>query len=854
MGKKSIEQFYGKNYTGKGNNPAVVFSLGFCFDWHIGNGDFYDYLERPEAFKKDIHQMDDEYRVTKDYMDYMKNNEKSDGIFDSTKDRLRKVDIDLYRDKELRARAEGAPKYIGVVSFNNDFLRQQGIMQGNALDLRRLKDISRTAMAKMIHTSNKLDDNNVFWTAAIHTNTDNIHIHFSICEKHCMNRDKDMLEVNAFDKLKSVFVNEMIGSKNTIEITSMQRQVLMPLFDRSVGAVKEQIVELSRRLPENKNLWQYNRKSMQPYREMIDGCIDGIIESNDELKQAFGEYIGRLDEHTAKLKEWYGDGNRHLYLDYKKNRLQDTYARFGNSLLKAIAESELGEPAAMREEQFTEQSDLADTYDGEEDVFFSEDTGSQPPLPSPEEKISDVSPQIKWNARYLQATKLFYGTTDTPEDKNAAKALFLEEHNDGNLLATFMLGRLYAVDGDAALSQQYYNEAYIGFSELLKTQSSARTQQYINYRLGNMAHHGLGIEQDYEVAANYYKTAGDYPAALFNLGRLYQKGLGVERSDRSAFECFSRAYELDKKQKLPHNTYALAQCYELGIGVSADDVYAHALYEKALSLFEESVEQTPDENIMYRIGYMYYHAIGTEKNISAAETYLKRSAEKDHEYAQYSLGKLYLEQDRTDEALNWLHRAADVHDNMYAQYALGRIYTESGDIINAEKYLLSSAEKDNEHAQYALGKLYLEQDRTDEALNWLHRAADVHENKYAQYALGKIYAFGDTEQEQDMASRYLQLSAMQGFEPAETLLQRINGIQAEAVQTRQVRNTFHAAGRQVGRNVKVTIYSAERVIGAAGHIAQRTAYENLAHCKKLIAEYDADVEMQEQYRRYASAR
>ena len=652
MGKKSIEQFYGKNYTGKGNNPAVVFSLGFCFDWHIGNGDFYDYLERPEAFKKEIHQMDDEYRVTKDYMDYMKNNEKSDGIFDSTKDRLRKVDIDLYRDKELRARAEGAPKYIGVVSFNNDFLRQQGIMQGNALDLRRLKDISRTAMAKMIHTSNKLDDNNVFWTAAIHTNTDNIHIHFSICEKHCMNRDKDMLEVNAFDKLKSVFVNEMIGSKNTIEITSMQRQVLMPLFDRSVGAVKEQIVELSRRLPENKNLWQYNRKSMQPYREMIDGCIDGIIESNDELKQAFGEYTSRLDEHTAKLKEWYGDGNRHLYLDYKKNRLQDTYARFGNSLLKAIAESELGEPAAPREEQFTEQPDLADIYDGEEDVFFSGDTEFQPPLPSPEEKISDAS------------------------------------------------------------------------------------------------------------------------------GKLY------------------------------------------------------------------------------RLGYMYYYGKGVEQDISAAEKYLLSSAEKDNEHAQYALGKLYMEQDRTDEALNWLHRAADGHDNMYAQYALGRIYTESGDIMKAEKYLLSSAEKDNEHAQYALGKLYLEQDRTDEALSWLHRAADVHENKYAQYTLGKIYAFGDTEQEQDMASRYLQLSAMQGFEPAETLLQRINGIQiqTDAVQTRQVRNTFHAAGRQVGRDVKRSIYSAERVISTADYVARRTAAEGLAHCRSLIAEYDADVEMQEQYRRYASAR
>ena len=69
----------------------------------------------------------------------------------------------------------------------------------------------------MISTSNKLDNDNVYWTGAIHTNTDNIHIHFSICEyerreDRCkVYRDKDCIEVKAFDKLKSKIVNRVLG-------------------------------------------------------------------------------------------------------------------------------------------------------------------------------------------------------------------------------------------------------------------------------------------------------------------------------------------------------------------------------------------------------------------------------------------------------------------------------------------------------------------------------------------------------------------------------------------------------------------------------------------------------------------
>lgn len=39
------------------STPAVVFSLGFTYDWAIGGYDFLEYMDRPEAFDKTRHLM-----------------------------------------------------------------------------------------------------------------------------------------------------------------------------------------------------------------------------------------------------------------------------------------------------------------------------------------------------------------------------------------------------------------------------------------------------------------------------------------------------------------------------------------------------------------------------------------------------------------------------------------------------------------------------------------------------------------------------------------------------------------------------------------------------------------------------
>ena len=49
--------------------PAVVFVLGFAYNWKTGGYDYLEYMSRPEAFEKTKH-LSDEY---KDFIDYMSN-------------------------------------------------------------------------------------------------------------------------------------------------------------------------------------------------------------------------------------------------------------------------------------------------------------------------------------------------------------------------------------------------------------------------------------------------------------------------------------------------------------------------------------------------------------------------------------------------------------------------------------------------------------------------------------------------------------------------------------------------------------------------------------------------------------
>ena len=306
-------------------------------------GGFLDYMDRPEAFKEvrvfdgDLWTQNQQNRadpIFGGYMDYMKNDEKSDGIFTSVADNILPAQVELLKNYFDRSQKKGCPLYRGVISFDNAFLWEQGIIFESELDRNRLKEITRESVTKLLQNS-QLDPGNAKWTAAIHSNTDNVHVHFAMIEEKKINRKYDMLPQRAIDQAKKTVVNKLIGSEASILRSALLRDELLPGIKRTAEQQGELLVSLLQQLPEAIR-WEYNRKNFEPYQKCVNETIDKLIDADPDVKKSFDAYLNSLDDYVLKLRRYYGDGDRRLWENVKSDRLREFYSRSGNFLLKEI--------------------------------------------------------------------------------------------------------------------------------------------------------------------------------------------------------------------------------------------------------------------------------------------------------------------------------------------------------------------------------------------------------------------------------------------------------------------------------------------------------------------------------------
>lgn len=306
-------------------------------------GGFLAYMDRPEAFQEvrtfdgDIWETEQLHRsdpVFGGYMDYMRDDEKSDGIFTSTADRISPAQVETLKKFFDQAQEKGCPLYRGVISFDSAFLEEQGLAFDTDLDRTRLKEITRESVTTLIKNS-QLDANNIQWAAAIHTNTDNVHVHFAIMEEKKITRKYDMLPQKAIDQAKKAVVNKLVGSEASILRSALLRDDLLPTIDRAAAKQGELILELISKFPADIR-WEYNRKSFAPFQKFVNAAIDKLIASDPDVKKSFDAYLKNLDDYTLKLRRYYGDGDRRLWENVKPDRLQEFYSRAGNALLKEV--------------------------------------------------------------------------------------------------------------------------------------------------------------------------------------------------------------------------------------------------------------------------------------------------------------------------------------------------------------------------------------------------------------------------------------------------------------------------------------------------------------------------------------
>ena len=385
-------------------------------------------------------------------------------------------------------------------------------------------------------------------------------------------------------------------------------------------------------------------------------------------------------------------------------------------------------------------------------------------------------------------------------------------------MAVYDLGKLYSTDKLGEKSEEIsiakYTQALQGFLQI--EPNSKKLKPYVQYRIGKMFCYGLGTEQNYQKAFEWFERSAKQKNkfAQFSLANLYYYGSGIEKDLSQAFLWYQRS----SSQGQPYAAYSIAQMYRYGEYVTKDNDTAQRYYKQALSGFLKiESDDMANDDLFYKLGQMFNLGLGTDSDVTKAIEYFRRSAEMNNKNGLFEYGKALLTGEHipqdTDSAVKLLEKAVKLKNSnakrflaleyisgehleqdfekgialltecadsgdVIASYRLGKIYLQ-GEIMpqnldKAEKYLLLA--EDSEYTQYALAKLYLQEEKYDiqKAVDYFENGAD--KNHWASYQLGRIYLFGakDIERDKEKAIEWFTKSANDGNEYAQAMLDNIS--------------------------------------------------------------------------------
>ncbi|MBI5977817.1 MobP2 family relaxase [Clostridium perfringens] len=293
---------------------------------------FIDYIDRSEATRK---KNFDKYSA---YNNYMGNPEKIGSLFTKDKHSLTEKEVKKLKKDFDKAQWNGSNMWQEVFSFDNEFLEVNGLYdsENGALDEEKIQEATRRAMEEL---SKREGFKDLTWSASLHYNTDNIHVHIASVEIN-PSRERGKFKPKTLYNMKSSFVNSLLDKQKDLDkINSLIRDNLIQgkkemSFKEDIE-MRKMVKEIVQKLPSDKRQWHYNYNSMQEVRPLIDNLTKYYIETYK--KDEFKELVDRLEKEDKFYKEVYGKRKVET-TTYKDNKIQDLYTRMGNTILKEIKE------------------------------------------------------------------------------------------------------------------------------------------------------------------------------------------------------------------------------------------------------------------------------------------------------------------------------------------------------------------------------------------------------------------------------------------------------------------------------------------------------------------------------------
>ena len=524
---------------------------------------------------------------------------------------------------------------------------------------------------------------NLKWYASFHDTAHHPHIHLLV---YSTNPKQGFLTAKGIDQIRSAFANDIFHD----DLQSIyQKQTLSR--DELKAVSKTEFESIVRKIQQggfdNPQLENFILKLHSQLQNVKGKKVYGYLPP--DVKETVNNIFSELakDENVHQLYEKWCSLEHLKYKTYTQKEKElpsltdnKVFQPVRNMIIRTVLDMNnpiVEEPEPTEQSEDTSDSppvEISPQFDESEqsendNIIFSDndDLTVEDFIWSDENTVTvdiDDVPQskyyLKWSSSYKEACKLIYNKQSKLEDFKKAEQLLLSESQTGNVLAIHDLGKLYSTDKlgekDEEKSFAYYKEALQGFMETEpdsdfmfpyepkyegQIMKPVDMRSYVWYRIGKMHCYGLGTEQDYKQAFDWFlksATAGN-KFAQYSLANLYYYENGVEKDLSQAFLW----YQKSSAQGQPYASYAIAQMYNKGEYVTQNEDTAQRYYNAALSGFLElESKDQADDNLYYKLGSMFKKGLGTDINMDKAIDYFKRSEEMNNKNGLYEYGKVLL--------------------------------------------------------------------------------------------------------------------------------------------------------------------------------------------------------------------
>ena len=426
---------------------------------------------------------------------------------------------------------------------------------------------------------------NLKWYAAYHDTTHHPHIHLLV---YSTNPKQGFLTKAGIDKIRSAFANDIFHDdlQSIYQEQTVSRDELKAVSKNEFESIVNMIASNDHT---DSQLEELIRKLYIQLQNVKGKKVYGYLPM--EIKETVNKIFSELakDENIQQLYDKWCSLERLKYKTYTQKEAElpelvdnKVFQPVRNMIIRTVLNMK---PFDANTE--IEGSEPNDEYIDNTPQNMSPLFDEAEPLEEKEtdESASAIKYYIKWNDQYKKACKLIYGKDAKLNDFKKAEQLLLSESQRGNVLAVYDLGKLYSTDKlgerNEEMSIAKYTQALQGFLQI--EPNSKKLKPYVQYRIGKMFCYGLGTEQDYEKAFEWFERSAKQKNkfAQFSLANLYYYGSGIEKDLSQAFLWYQRA----SSQGQPYAAYSIAQMYRYGEYVTKDNDTAQRYYKQALSGF-----------------------------------------------------------------------------------------------------------------------------------------------------------------------------------------------------------------------------------------------------------------------------